>query len=218
MNGSSGVGVGAVAGQVPADDVEARRPGRAARRPEGARGGADRGAEHEQRQPAVRRAGQPDDGDGRGSSRAMPAARAERRRRGTRRPRPGSRRRGRCRSTGRPCCAARRVRRRARPRSVVAIRSGCTSSPSSSSVGLGGGDDGAPEQGPQRRPLGVPGTVGALVHGLGGGEVQRGRERGCGQRGSADQDGQDRVGLVRHRRGARRRRPRTARRSRAGSG
>ena len=66
--------------------------------------------------------------------------------------------------------------------------------------GLGAGDDGAAQQGGQRRPLGVPAAVGALVDLLGGRDVQGGGEAGCRECGAPDQRGEHRVGLVRHRR------------------
>ena len=64
------------------------------------------------------------------------------------------------------------------------------------------GDDGAAAEGVQRRPLGVPGAVGALVTGDGRRQVQ-GRREGRGGEGRApDEHGEDGVVLVRHRRRA----------------
>ena len=175
---------------------------------------------------AVRGAGQADGGDAGGHG--VSSGRRRRIGVGQHRRRPGQRgldeRVGRAevvaarraRRPGRPGCAARRGRRRAAASRVAAIRSACTRRPPSRSVACVAGDHGAAQQGPQGRPLGVPGA---------GRRARRSTRPPPGA-------GSRRAGAWSARRGAparrgpgwpcaassttRRRRPRRARRSRAG--
>ncbi len=194
----------AVTRQVPRDHVEGVGEAGGAGGPERGGRGADRRTEHQQRQLGpVAGAGQADGGDARlviGAPlrvrrRLGPAAPRGRRpwRRGSHRPR-----------RSRPASAMLRCSARTSSRAAarrVAIRSACTLSPASSSLVWDAATTRPAEQRPQRRPLGVPGTVGALVERLGGGQVQRGRELRRRQRGAAYLHGEHRVRLVRHRRG-----------------
>ena len=185
MNGSSGTAwLCPWPGKVPGDHVEDVGELLGTPAPERRGGGAQRRAEHQQRQlGAVGGSGEPDRGDGRDAHSVLlvvvvgagehlvddlaggaeVVARV---------------------AAGLPVeqlgdAALLRRERGACCLTSAAIRAVSTCRPSSSSAACEAARQGVPGQGGQRRPLGVPAPVGPLVHGRRGREVQLGgRDRG----------------------------------------